>query len=208
MPESPAAPSSIGATNAKPGSGDVAVTSTLQGGLNIASDGSSYTNSSSLKSVIASNGVWYPDVRDSNTRTVHLDFSGGIAGTGPTGGAPVDPGSANYKVFIYTACNFPNYGNVSLLTLTAGQTVSCPMAAQFDAGGKQYLLRMNSYQDAGTNDVNIRCASLTGPCSKWEIRPSVASGNRARLTYAGKGNAGPVQQGDYNMSFSIDVTNP
>jgi hypothetical protein len=196
MPASPAGPSALGATNAKPGAGDVPVTSAVQSGFDIAGDGiGGYTNSSTLKSVIASNnGVWYLDLRNSKntTRTVSLNFG------------PGHPLTGGHKVFMYTACNFDNYNNVNLLNLAVGATVPCPMAIQFDHGGKQYLLRMNSNQDTGTHDVDITRLSTT----TWQIRPSVTGGNNARLSLQGKGNAGLVPQGDFQMSFAIDLTNP
>ena len=188
------------------------MTSAIQAGEDIAGDGNGYTNSSILQSVIAWNeedAVWYLDLRNSqNTRMVHLNFTGnGIANTGPNNGTPVNPGSGNYKVWMYTPCNFDNYNNVNLLTMplttALNPPVPCPMAVQFEAGGKRYLLRMNSFQDLLTNDVTIARPSST----TWLIRPSALSGsNRARLHLQGKGNAGLVPQGDHNMSFDITLT--
>jgi len=215
IPTTPAGPSSLEGANAKPGGpppADVAVTSTLGAG-DIASDGvngGAYTNSTTDKSIIqSSNGVWY---LGSAPRTVFLRFDGtvtgnGIANTGPNSGPPLNLGAANYQVLMYTACNFPPYGSVSLLTMQVSNTlVPCPMAVQFATGGKQYLLRMNENLDGDTevDDVNI-----THPTSTtWHIEPSAGVSNRARLFLQGKGNAGLVPQGDYNMSFSIDVANP
>jgi hypothetical protein len=84
----------------------------------------SYTNSSALKSIIASNGVWYLDSLNPNngTRTVALQFTQPIPGSGPNGGDPVAPASGHYRVFAYTSCNHPNY-QTSLLSLPAGQTM-------------------------------------------------------------------------------------
>ena len=58
--------------------------------------------------------------------------------------------------------------------------------------------------------MDITCASTSNPCSKWEIRPTgtvVSGANRARLSYQAKSNSAFVLQGDYYMSFSIDLTN-
>ena len=134
-------------------------------------------------------------------RTVYLGFSRPIDDTGPDGADPLPFASANYQVFMYTACNHVNYNtpenfNGNLLMLPAGGTMECPMTVQFTAGGKQYFLHMNSRGPVlapGTDHVDITCASTSGPCANWEIRPSVTSGNLARLSYQGKGNAGLVQ---------------
>jgi hypothetical protein len=226
MPTNPAAPTSLGATNARGGGppvgGDVAVISTIQAGKDIAGDGSGYTNSSILQSVIASNGddaQWYLDLRNSqNTRTVHLNFTGnGIAGTGPPTNdlvnPPVNPGSGDYKVWMYTPCNTGNY-DVNMLEMENGplNAKPCPMAVWFETSGKRYLLRMNSYADGvDVDDVLITRlveGTVEAPVTRWQIRPSDGVSNRARLFYQGKGNTGLVKQGDYNMSFAIDLTTP
>ena len=212
-PTNPASPSSLGATNARGGGppvgGDVAVTSTIQAGKDIAGDGSGYTNSSILQSVIAWNeddAQWYLDLRNSqNTRMVHLNFTGnGIAGTGPLPSGL----SGSYKVWMYTPCNTGNY-NVNLLEMPINTPTPCPMAVWFEAGGKRYLLRMNSYADGSTvDDVKITRlveGTVEAPVTTWQIRPNDGVSNRARLFLQGKGNAGLVPQGDYNMSFSIDL---
>ncbi len=95
------------------------MTSTIQAGKDIAGDGSGYTNSSILQSVIAWNeedAQWYLDLRNSqNTRMVHLNFTGnGIAGTGPDEWDSRQSGIGPYKVWMYTPCNTGNY-NVNLL---------------------------------------------------------------------------------------------
>ena len=216
-----------------PGSSDTPVTSIISDydsgvapALQIQSDKlGAYTNSKTLTSVIGSNGVWYLDSLNPKgaTRTVSLQFTQPITGTGPNGGPPVAPASGYYKVFMYTSCNHPNYLS-SLLTLPAGQTMPCPMAAQFDAGGTRYYLHMNdrAVDFPQTNHVNITCiypTSGTSACSQWLIRPSASYvapdgttqlRNVANLSYAKnvKGQTIWVKQGDFYISFSIIVTNP
>jgi hypothetical protein len=182
-----------------------------------------YNNSSTLKSIIATTGVWYLDSLNPRnaTRRVTLRFTNPIPGSGPNGGDPVAPASGGYLAFAYTSCNHPNYQS-SLLTLPAGQTMPCPMVVQFAADGRSYYLHMN---DRGvdfpqTNHVNITCifpTSGTSPCSQWVIRPS-GSGvlpdgtpvvrNVANLSYSTtvRGQTTWVNQGDFYMSFSIIVT--
>ncbi len=83
------------------------------------------------------------------------------------------------------------------------------MAVWFEAGGKRYLLRMNSYAGRIGTGRREDHAPRRGavPVTTWQIRPSDGVSNRARLFLQGKGNAGLVPQGDYNMSFSIDLVN-
>ena len=184
-----------------------------------------YNNSSTLTSIISSNGIWYLDSLNplNATRRVVLRFTNPIPGSGPNGGDPVAPASGSYRVFAYTNCTHANY-QTSLLTLPAGQTMPCPMVVQFEADGRRYYLHMN---DRGvdfpqTNHVNITCifpASGTSPCSQWVIRPSrtdtlpdgtTIQHNIANLSYQVnvKGKLTYVKQGDFYVSFSIIVTNP
>ena len=103
-----------------------------------------YTNSRTLTSIITNFGTWALDSFNPKgaTRAVSLQFSQPIAGTGPNGGIPVAPASGDYRAFLYTSCNHPNYAG-SLWTLPPGQTMPCPMAVRFEADGKTYVLHMN-----------------------------------------------------------------
>ena len=213
MATNPASPSSLGATDARgggPPAADVAVTSTIQSGGHRRRR-ERRVHEFDDREVDHPIEQWrmVPGFEPADGLS-ELRQSDRRHGPGMVG-SPSIRDRANYQVFMYTACNFPNYGNISLLTMPADDadratTVPCPMAVQFDAGGKNYLLRMNSDQDAGTDDVNI--TRLVGGTT-WQIRPSETGvSNIARLSYQGKGNTGLVKQGDYYMSFSIDVTNP
>lgn len=182
-----------------------------------------YNNSSTLKSIIATNGVWYLDSLNPRnaTRMVTLRFTNPLPGSGPNGGDPVSPASGSYLVFAYTSCNHPNY-QTSLLTLPAGQTMPCPLTMQFLADGRRYYLHMNdrAIDFPQTDHVNITCifpTSGTSPCSQWVIRPSgggtLPDGtpvvrNVVNLSYEvlAKGQTMWVNQGDFYMSFSILAT--
>ena len=184
-----------------------------------------YSNSSTLTSIIAGNGVWYLDSLNPRnaTRRVTLQFTNPVPWSGPNGGDAVAPASGTYPVFAYTSCNHPNY-QTSLLTLRAGQTMPCPMVVQFEADGRRYYLHMNdrAVDFPQTNHVNITCifpTSGTSPCSQWVIRPSgtatlpagtTTQRNIANLSYGVtvKGKLTYVKQGDFYFSFSIIVTNP
>jgi len=157
---------------------NAAVAPTLQ----IRSDGlGAYQNSSSLTSIIQSIGAWELDSYDPrrSTRTVYLDFSQPIAGSGPGGGNPIAIPSGLYKVHAIAKCNL--YGT-SMLTLAPGATISCPLHfGDVYSGGVKYAVQMNPFQSAAdtaypeTNYANITCvfpASGAGPCSQWTILPS------------------------------------
>ncbi len=221
----------VGAQKNKPAATDTPVTAIISDfdsgpvpTLEIQSDQlGAYTNSSTLKSIIATNGAWYLDSLNPNgaTRKVMLRFTNPVPGSGPNGGNPVAPASGNYPVWAYSSCNHANYLS-SYLTLPAGQTMPCPLTVQFDAGGRRYFLHMN---DRGvdfpqTNHVDVTCVfptSGTTPCSQWRIRPSGSAllpdgttvlSNVANLSYSilSKGKTTWVNQGDFYMSFSILVS--
>jgi hypothetical protein len=192
-------------------------------GFQVRSDGlGAYKNSASLSSVIQSGGDWAIDLTGSS-RAIYLDFSRGIAGSGPNGGAPVPIPSANYHVFAIARCHL--YNN-DFHTIAPGQTVTCPLHfAQFFVGTQEYFVQMNPFMGTDgsiqpeTNYVNVTCNSTAAPCSNWTITPSGttpdgSSANVAALiaitttTVRGKTTTTQVKQGDFYMSFSIGVTNP
>jgi hypothetical protein len=194
--------------------------------LQIQSDqAGAYNNSNTLTSIIASTGVWALDSLTPRgaTRTVSLQFTKPIAGTGPNGGDPVAPASGLYKVWMYSSCNHQNYLS-SFLTLPAGQTMPCPLTVQFDAGGVRYFLHMNdrAIDFPETNHVDVTCifpTSGTNPCSQWLIRPSGTYAapdgtmylrNVVSLSYqkTSKGKTTWVRQGNFHMSFAIVVSKP
>ena len=182
-----------------------------------------YRNSSTLTSVIGTDGTWAVDSYyvQKATRTIYLNFSQPIATTGPGGGSPVAPPSGYYKARIGTECY--RYNN-SLWTVPPGQTVPCPMNVHFDYGGKTYDLHMSQYNAnfPETNFVNVTCiypTTGTASCMQWRISPSAAYlapdgttqyRNIANLSQevTVKGTLTYVKQGDFYVSFSIIVKNP
>lgn len=198
------------------------VTSTVaDGGYQITSDGlGSYPNSKTLTSTIQSVGAWVLDSKTvrNGTRQLRLDFGQPIAGSGPNGGDPVAVPTQLYKVRAIAKCNA--YGN-SMLTMTNGTTVTCPLHIAFDYAGGSYAIQMNPLATGAdpdgapeTNPANVSCvAAGTGavPCSAWTITPSGAGGvNVARLIkyVTSKGKTTNVNQGNFYFSFSIGVTDP
>ena len=192
--------------------------------LQIQSDkAGTYVNSRTLQSMIYKAGSWEIDsynVRNA-TRQVYVAFTQPIAGTGPGGGAPIAPATGNYLAHVTTECF--NY-NTNPLSLTAGQSISCPMAVRFDAGGKTYAVHMNPQNPnwAGTNPVTIACifpTSGSNLCSQWRITPSTSVVNPdGSVTYRSVGQLDIVgtkkgattftKQGQFYFSFVILMTNP
>lgn len=192
--------------------------------LQIQSDqAGTYFPSATLKSeFINTGGTWAIDSYyvTGATRTIWLDFSEEIPGSGPGGGAPVSPPSGYYKARIGSECF--RVGN-SFLTLPAGQTMQCPMNVHFDYGGKTYDLHMaaSNTNFPETESANITCivpTSGSDPCSQWRLWPSgtyvpvegARQANVANLSYetSVKGRLTYVKQGNFHVSFSILIVKP
>jgi hypothetical protein len=235
-PSRPTAPKSGASFSAKASGGDTPVTTTVADAdttiaptLQIQSDKlGAYKNSGTLTSVIQGIGAWVLDSYDPSrsTRTVYLDFSQPIAGSGPNGGNPVAIPSTTYKVHAISKCNL--YNN-SMLTLAPGATMPCPLhLGDVYSGGIKYAVQMNPYTSSAdtayseTNYANITCvypASGAGPCTQWRITPSGTFtapngtlkyrnvGKLLKFVTSGKTTT-TVNQGDFYFSFAIGVTNP
>lgn len=201
--------------------------------MQIRSDGvGPYTNTSSVQSIIqGASGDWILDTKNtkSPTRSVFLDFTRPLAGTGPNGGNPVSPfTSALVNARLISKCHLYNY---DMLTIPVGVTVSCPLAVFFNSGGSAYFLQMNPgpngvYLAPETDFVNIACngAGASFQCNNWTVTPNGSRGgcltadcslkqNVARLnkmvtTRGNSGSVNPVNQGDFYVAFSIGITNP
>jgi hypothetical protein len=208
------------------------VTSTIADSVNgyalqIQSDGvDAYTNNKYIQSII-NLGDWVLDTDYSrlSTRSVWLDFTEPVAGSGPNGGNPVAPFSSGLaKVRFISKCHLYN---VNMLTIPVGATVNCPLATGFSYGGYDYRLQMNPVVGADVNPetdlVNITCnaANANSQCINWSIAPNGAKGgcatldcsvmqNVARLSkfVTLKGKTTELNQGDFLVAFSIRVTNP
>jgi hypothetical protein len=139
-----------------------------------------------------------------STRGGYIAFDQPIAGSGPSGGAPVAPPSGLHKARIIAQCSREAY-NQNMLTMSAGQTIACPMYVRFDADGTAYRIAMNASEVAGTDDVTITCASGS-PCTAWNIAPSGAS-SRGVLDKQGKGTTW-IRQGTFSFSFGFAAMKP
>lgn len=200
----------------------------IASGLQIRSDGAgAYTNSGALTSDITSTGKWELDsyFARNSSRTIYLDFSRPVDGSGPNGGAAVPIPTGTYKFQSFADCPSSFYNN-SFLTIAPGQTVHCPLhIGELYVGTDLYSVNMNPYTGAEgfawteTNWANVTCTSSTAPCTRWTMTPSStapdgSSANVAVLlkhvttTTKGRTTTTPVKQGDFYMSFRIDVTMP
>jgi hypothetical protein len=197
--------------------------------LQVRSDGLGvYRSSNTLTSIIQPIGAWVLDSQNprNSTRTLFLDFSQPIAGSGPGGGDPTAVPSALYKVYVIAMCNA--YNN-SLWALAPGATMECPLHIAFSAGGVNYAVQMNPRPTSAdpngapeTDSATVTCltpASGPGPCTEWKLTPtgtfvagdgSLNYRNVARLIkyVSSKNGTTNVSQGDFYFSFAIRLTNP
>jgi hypothetical protein len=208
----------------------LAVTSVISddAAFQIRSDGlGSYVNSNGLISEIQSGttGDWELDssTPSGGTRRVYLDFSRPVAGSGPNGGAAIAIPSGPYRFHMISKCHLDGY---SFVTIAPGQTVQCPLlVSQLIVGTHDYSVLMNPGVTSGgaswpeTNYSNVTCNSTAGTCASWTLTPSGiapdgSSANVAVLfetvttTTKGKTTTTIVKEGDFYMSYRIDITNP
>jgi hypothetical protein len=188
-----------------------------------------YQNSKSVQSIIqATAGDWVLDTNYSkvSTRSVFLDFSKPVVGSGPNGGAPAPPfNAALVKPRIISKCH--EYGN-RMFTIPYAVTVNCPFAITFSYGSGSYRIQMTPdnrtvYAYPETDFVNITCAGVNASlqCNSWKIEPNGAKGgcvtadcsvrqNVGKLVklVTSKGQTTEVNQGDFYIAFSIGLTHP
>ena len=182
-----------------------------------------YTNSSTISSVIQPGGNWVLDTRAS-TRTAYLGFTQPVAGTGPTG-SPSFP-SGFYAVRILTECQ-SSISRFNLLTLPGGASTECPLHIGFVSEGASYAIEMNPIDAINgpfpqTNLATVTCIAPTAglvPCTQWKVTPSQAvtqtngsvvyQNEGALLSYSTvKGKTVATYLGDFLFSFEFVVTNP
>jgi hypothetical protein len=199
--------------------------------MQIRSDGAPYTNGVNIQSIIqGASGDWILDSKNANTSTprkIFLDFSKPLPNTGPNGGAPIAPfTSAIVPARFISKCHL--YNN-DMFAMSPGTTVNCPLAIFFADSGNEYFLHMNPITGADvfseTDYVNVRCnGAANSQCNNWTMTADGTKGGcvtadcsfkqsiaRLTLRVPVKGKSGSwttVNQGDFNVSFSIVVTNP
>ena len=227
----------------RPGSTDAPVTATVADHLDvidstgatqqlwmqIRSDGAGvYKNTKDVQSIVQGVGDWVLDTNFTkySTRSIFVDFSKPITGSGPNGGNPTPPfTSAVVKARIISKCHETNNDYFNIPT---GQTVVCPMVAGFYVGADFYRIHNTPGGDVvfpytETDFVNVTCNGVGAnlQCNQWRVEPNGTKGgcatadcsvkqNVIRLVQVVtvKGKTTEINQGDFYMSFSITITNP
>jgi hypothetical protein len=184
----------------------------------IASDGGSYVQGANgVASWLTSNGYngiafgdWQFGVYDSPSRRVNESIlaEDAVQPGDPNYTAPANPpfgfGTQLTKAHVEVKCTLVNR---SMLTMTPGQTFTCPLPNRFDVNGQDYRLdAAYSWSNLPeTTDVQVRCntADSTG-CNDWFIDPIGLGQAVSRLVPYGTS----INDGDFYMRFHIHVTRP
>ncbi len=207
---------------------DTPVTTAIEGSgvgtlttLRIQSDlNGSYQNSRSLQSIIQGIGDWVLDMLNYNSspqRTVLIDLRDPVPGSGPNGGAPVNPlgpnGYQNVRARFISKCG---QNGIHMLNMQKDMPYACPLAVAFDASGVRYRLTQNPANFGETNWVQITCLATdsNSKCKQWKVEPSATQidGERKNvaklLKVATKNVQADEDMGDFYLSFAINITNP
>jgi hypothetical protein len=156
-------------------------------------------------------GDWQFGVLDSPSRIVNqsLLMEDAVQPGDPHYTAPASPpfgfGTQAAKSHVEVKCTLVNR---SMLTMTAGQTFTCPLPNRFAVNGQDYRLDA-AYSWTGhpeTTDVQVRCntADANG-CNDWFIDPIDLGQAVGRLTLRSNTT---VNYGDFYMRLHIHVTRP
>ncbi|HXG92145.1 MAG TPA: hypothetical protein VNN73_07200 [Blastocatellia bacterium] len=201
--------------------------------MQVQSDGAgSYKGSKSVISVIQGTGDWLLDTGvtiKTPTRKVFLDFSQPIAGSAP--------GGANSTAPFVTALVSPRFRSklsqygLSMFSIPYGQTVQAPMVIGFyypPGSSDHYRIHctpgeQSFFPYAETDFVDMTCtgADANAQCNRWQIVPNGAKGGCVTADCSVKRNVVKLvkvvtkgtkvteyDQGDFYMTFTIEVTNP
>jgi hypothetical protein len=208
---------------------DTPVTTTIDGlgvdtlpTLRVQSDQlGAYRNSSSLSSIIQGIGDWELDMVNFNSspqRKVLIDLRDPVPGSGPNGGAPVNPfGSTGYQIVRGRFISKCSQNGINFLNMQPNNIYPCPLALAFDdANGVKYRLAENPVNFSETNWLQVTCITTgtNGKCNQWKIEPSVTQLNgelknvAKLLKVATKPHDSDQDMGDFYLSFTIHVTNP
>jgi hypothetical protein len=184
-----------------------------------------YKNSSSgkskLQSIIQGLGDWELDMLNFNSspqRKVLIDLRDPVVGSGPNGGAPINPfGPTGYQIVRARFITKCGQNGVNMQTMQYNTSYYCPMALAFDdASGVRYRLNNNPTNYGSTNWVQISCVATdaNAKCNQWKVEPGATqpNGELKGVTKLLKVATRPGQidqdYGDFYMSFTINATNP
>lgn len=222
---------SVGATGQA--AADLPVTSTIDGygvntspALRVQSDQlGAYKNLSSgkskLQSIIQGIGDWELDMINFNSspqRKVLIDLRDPVPGSGPNGGAPINPfGTTGYQLVRARFITKCSQNGISYQTMQPNTPYYCPLALAFDdAKGVRYRLNNNPANYGETNWLQITCvaADASAKCNQWKLQPSTiqSNGELKNVTKLIKvaTKPGEIDQdyGDFYLTYTIHVTNP
>jgi hypothetical protein len=216
------------ATAGKPPT-DTPVTTTIDGlgvdtlpTLRVQSDQlGAYKNSSSLSSIIQAIGDWELDMlnfKSSPQRKALIDLRDPVAGSGPNGGAPINPfGASGYQIVRARFISKCSQNGINFLNMQPNSIYPCPLALAFDdASGVRYRLAENPINFSETNWLQVTCVATgaNAKCNQWKIEPSATQLNgevknvAKLLKVATKPRETDQDLGDFYLSFTIHVTNP
>ena len=215
--------------NGRPSS-DVPVTVTIDGlgantddpTLRVQSDGlGSYINSTSGESIIQGIGDWELDMLNfssSPQRKILIDLRDPVPGSGPGGGAPINPfGATGYQMVRARFIAKCSQNGINFLNMQTGTPYFCPLALSFqDSTGQQHRLAENPTNFGETNWIQVSCLATdaSAKCKQWRLEPSVFQADNERKNVAkllrvpSKPNQPEVDLGNFYLSFWINLTRP
>lgn len=177
--------------------------------------------STTLQSVIQSLGDWELDMLNftsSPQRNVLIDLRDPVPGSGPNGGAPINPfGADGYQVVRARFISKCSQNGLSFLSMQPNTPYFCPLALRFDdVNGVGYRLTENPTNFSESNWVQVSCVAMdsNAKCNQWTIEPSVIQldGQRKNVAKLLKLASSPRESdqdyGDFYLSFTIHLTKP
>ncbi len=184
-----------------------------------------YKNSASgkskLQSIIQGLGDWELDMINFNSlpqRKALIDLRDPVPGSGPNGGAPVNPfGATGYQLVRARFISKCSQNGIQMQTMQPNTPYFCPLALAFDdASGVRYRLNNNPTNYSETNWLQISCVGTdaNSKCNQWKLEPSVTQPNgelknvTKLVKVATKPNQSDQDMGDFYLSFAIHLTNP
>ena len=220
-----AAATSFAKGNPSPPVKEIPATSTLSNApFNIQSDQvgpeGTYPNSQTVRSVVAEDWILdtQPSLKVVPTRSVLIDFSDPVLGTGPGGSNPISPfpGGVSFGMAHARFIAKCHENGVHVLDIPVNTTATCPLAIALRFGNG-YGIIMDPLRHADTEPVKFACTRPgTSPsqCSEWTISPfslDTPGKSIGKLIGPPTGtgpNSLPQDMGNFRFSFSIKVSVP
>jgi hypothetical protein len=171
-----------------------------------------YPNSGTVRSVVAED--WILDTQPfkaTPTRSVWIDFTDPISGTGPNG-IPQPPFAMDLVHARFIAkCHERGF---HMLDMLRNEKRNCPLAVGLHNG---YLIVMNHVNyPLDTDDVWVTCTrlDLNNKCNQWTIKPyslDISPTSRGKLIGPPTGtkpNDPGQDMGNFRFSFDIEISIP